>query len=175
MVFGWGGNIHFYFLQQQASKAIKLRNLGQRGRNMHAKAGEADRAIKVKMVSKCSALSQLYDADHACHSPNISLLASGRWAKQIADKLCIPTIFLPFPLLSSAIHLGVVAYDSSSLFIRIKDAEGHPRSGLSGFPQHKSRVRSLSLGGQTLRGVSTGASLLPQAQNNTGQQRSLAS
>ncbi|KAL4073746.1 P-loop containing nucleoside triphosphate hydrolase protein [Scleroderma citrinum] len=35
--------------EQQASKAVKLRNLGQRSRNMHAKAGESDRAIKVKM------------------------------------------------------------------------------------------------------------------------------
>ncbi|KAL6301282.1 GTP binding protein 4 [Sparassis latifolia] len=35
--------------EAQASKAIKLRNLGQRERNMHAKAGESDRAIKVKM------------------------------------------------------------------------------------------------------------------------------
>ncbi|KAG8710614.1 Nucleolar GTP-binding protein 1 [Ceratobasidium sp. 395] len=32
----------------QASKAVKLRNLGQRERNMLAKAGESDRAIKVK-------------------------------------------------------------------------------------------------------------------------------
>jgi len=35
---------------QQASKAVQLRNLGQRGRNMLAKAGESDRAIRVKMV-----------------------------------------------------------------------------------------------------------------------------
>ncbi|EGO00441.1 hypothetical protein SERLA73DRAFT_168189 [Serpula lacrymans var. lacrymans S7.3] len=35
--------------ETQASKAIKLRNLGQRERNMHAKAGESDRAIRVKM------------------------------------------------------------------------------------------------------------------------------
>jgi hypothetical protein len=35
---------------QQASKAVRLRNLGQRGRNMLAKAGESDRAIRVKMV-----------------------------------------------------------------------------------------------------------------------------
>ncbi|PIL28017.1 hypothetical protein GSI_09868 [Ganoderma sinense ZZ0214-1] len=35
--------------QAQASKAVKLRNLGQRERNMHARAGESDRAIKVKM------------------------------------------------------------------------------------------------------------------------------
>ena len=34
----------------QVSKAVKLRNLGQRQRNMHARAGESDRAIKVKMV-----------------------------------------------------------------------------------------------------------------------------
>lgn len=33
----------------QANKATKLRNLGQRPRNMLARAGEADRAIKVKM------------------------------------------------------------------------------------------------------------------------------
>ena len=37
--------------QTQVSKAVRLRNLGQRERNMHAKAGESDRAIKVKMVS----------------------------------------------------------------------------------------------------------------------------
>ncbi|KAK7448794.1 Nucleolar GTP-binding protein 1 [Stygiomarasmius scandens] len=34
---------------EQASRATKLRNLGQRPRNMLARAGEADRAIKVKM------------------------------------------------------------------------------------------------------------------------------
>ncbi|KIP06114.1 hypothetical protein PHLGIDRAFT_128469 [Phlebiopsis gigantea 11061_1 CR5-6] len=33
----------------QANKAIKLRNLGQRERNMQARAGESDRAIKTKM------------------------------------------------------------------------------------------------------------------------------
>jgi len=36
--------------QSQVSKAVKLRNLGQRERNMHARAGESDRAIKTKMV-----------------------------------------------------------------------------------------------------------------------------
>ena len=36
--------------QSQVLKAIKLRNLGQRERNMYARAGESDRAIKVKMV-----------------------------------------------------------------------------------------------------------------------------
>jgi hypothetical protein len=35
---------------QQVSKAIKLRNLGQRRRNMFGKAGESDRAIRTKMV-----------------------------------------------------------------------------------------------------------------------------
>ncbi|KAJ7034969.1 P-loop containing nucleoside triphosphate hydrolase protein [Mycena alexandri] len=35
--------------QGQSDKAIKLRNLGQRPRNMLAKAGEGDRAIKTKM------------------------------------------------------------------------------------------------------------------------------
>lgn len=35
--------------QQQASKAVKLRNLGQRERNRLAKAGEADRVIQTKM------------------------------------------------------------------------------------------------------------------------------
>ncbi|KAL5528826.1 NOG1 [Sanghuangporus sanghuang] len=34
---------------QQAAKAVKLRNLGQRERNYQARAGEADRAIKTKM------------------------------------------------------------------------------------------------------------------------------
>ncbi|KAF9000415.1 P-loop containing nucleoside triphosphate hydrolase protein [Cyathus striatus] len=35
--------------EEQVSKAVKMRNLGQRPRNMLAKAGESDRAIKVKM------------------------------------------------------------------------------------------------------------------------------
>ncbi|KAI9511196.1 hypothetical protein F5148DRAFT_1274418 [Russula earlei] len=35
--------------EAQASRAARLRNLGQRGRNMLAKAGESDRAIRVKM------------------------------------------------------------------------------------------------------------------------------
>jgi len=35
--------------EAQISKATRLRNLGQRGRNMLAKAGESDRAIRVKM------------------------------------------------------------------------------------------------------------------------------
>jgi len=35
--------------EEQYKKSIKLRNLGQRPRNMHAKAGESDRAIRVKM------------------------------------------------------------------------------------------------------------------------------
>ncbi|KAH7888986.1 P-loop containing nucleoside triphosphate hydrolase protein [Phlebopus sp. FC_14] len=43
---------HSFLCHQQASKAIKLRNLGQRERNMHAKAGESDRAIRVKMVRR---------------------------------------------------------------------------------------------------------------------------
>ncbi|TBU24389.1 GTP binding protein 4 [Dichomitus squalens] len=35
--------------EAQASKAVKLRNFGQRERNMQARAGESDRAIKTKM------------------------------------------------------------------------------------------------------------------------------
>lgn len=35
--------------EEQAAKAVKLRNLGQRERNYQAKAGESDRAIKTKM------------------------------------------------------------------------------------------------------------------------------
>ena len=44
--------IHFLslFFLQQFDRANKLRNLGQRPRNMLAKAGEGDRAIKTKMV-----------------------------------------------------------------------------------------------------------------------------
>lgn len=36
------------------NKALKLRNLGQRERNYHARAGEADRAITTKMVRDSS-------------------------------------------------------------------------------------------------------------------------
>ncbi|KAI9442475.1 P-loop containing nucleoside triphosphate hydrolase protein [Lactarius indigo] len=44
--------------EAQASKAIRLRNISQRRRNMLAKAGESDRAIRVKMV--CFFLFPLY-------------------------------------------------------------------------------------------------------------------
>lgn len=49
-------NFLLFLISQQASKAVKLRNLGQRERNMLAKAGESDRAIKTKMVSLVSIL-----------------------------------------------------------------------------------------------------------------------
>jgi hypothetical protein len=60
-----------------------MRNLSQRERNRLAKAGEADRAIKTKMVGyiffdPCSLLT-------TCTSQNISSLASGRVAKPTAD------------------------------------------------------------------------------------------
>jgi len=45
---GVARNCFFFF--QQFDRANKLRNLGQRPRNMLAKAGEGDRAIKTKMV-----------------------------------------------------------------------------------------------------------------------------
>ncbi|KAG9073860.1 Nucleolar GTP-binding protein 1 [Ceratobasidium sp. UAMH 11750] len=45
----------------QASKAVKLRNLGQRERNMLAKAGESDRAIRVKKVSGLRVVGTLAD------------------------------------------------------------------------------------------------------------------
>ncbi|KIL58634.1 hypothetical protein M378DRAFT_311322 [Amanita muscaria Koide BX008] len=51
---GFSISLHFPFSllihsQQQAAKANRLRNLGQRGRNRLAKAGEGDRAIRTKM------------------------------------------------------------------------------------------------------------------------------
>ena len=46
-------SLPFFFFVQQFDRANKLRNLGQRPRNMLAKAGEGDRAIKTKMVSFC--------------------------------------------------------------------------------------------------------------------------
>jgi hypothetical protein len=98
---------------QQASKTIRLRNLGQRKRNMHAKAGESDRAIRVKMVRIFSGLlvfrhpvvsaavlgslrssASLFPpaADTTSHtilpdfSRNISSLGSGREGRPTADK-----------------------------------------------------------------------------------------
>lgn len=50
--------------EAQSSRAVKLRNLGQRPRNMLAKAGEGDRVIKTKMV--CCLYSTLSPSSSNC-------------------------------------------------------------------------------------------------------------
>jgi hypothetical protein len=57
---------------------------------MHAKAGESDRAIRVKMVSRSSPFFSFWSVSLTLcvlfsTSPNICLLASGRWARRIGD------------------------------------------------------------------------------------------
>jgi nucleolar GTP-binding protein len=74
-----------WYLLQQASKALKLRNLGQRERNMHARAGESDRAIKTKMVGCFSVCVGCESNGGVSLSQSICLLESGRWARRIAD------------------------------------------------------------------------------------------
>lgn len=61
------------------SKAVKLRNLGQRERNRLAKAGESDRAIKVKMVGDYEPCA---DFTNQIASQNIFSLGNGKVAKQ---------------------------------------------------------------------------------------------
>ena len=92
---------------QQASKAVKLRNLGQRERNMHARAGESDRAIKVKMVG--SVPSHIGDSQliHVLvRSPNTCSQGSGRWARRIVGD-CIVRVFC---ILSSLCCIAVFWY-----------------------------------------------------------------
>lgn len=67
---------------QQASKAIKLRNLGQRERNMHAKAGESDRAIRVKKVLPPMHMHLIATPNVGLRSRNICFLANGRRARR---------------------------------------------------------------------------------------------
>lgn len=75
--------------EAQASRAVKLRNLGQRPRNMLAKAGEGDRVIKTKMVG-ASFLNDLLIANPGIfllllYSRNICSLGNVKVAKQIVD------------------------------------------------------------------------------------------
>lgn len=67
---------------QQASKAIKLRNLGQRERNMHAKAGESDRAIRVKKVLPPINIVHCSKPDIDQLSRSTYLLGNGRLARR---------------------------------------------------------------------------------------------
>ena len=84
--------------EAQASRAVKLRNLGQRPRNMLAKAGEGDRTIKTKMVG-ASYLHVLRIADPdflLLHSRNIFSLGSVKEAKRIADNALVHISWLLF-------------------------------------------------------------------------------
>jgi hypothetical protein len=89
---------------EQAEKAIKLRNLGQRERNMHARAGESDRAIKVKMVCE---LCPIIWFNHlsSTHSQNTYMRVKGKAERQIGGDF----IFLEF-MYSSASSYGLNAY-----------------------------------------------------------------
>ena len=88
-------------VKQQLASKFKLRNLGQRERNMHARAGESDRAIKVKMVSgsSCSRRISVIADGRPC-SPNIYSLESGRWARRTVDDGPCRSCFLASCILS---------------------------------------------------------------------------
>jgi len=71
----------------QVSKAVKLRNLGQRQRNMHARAGESDRAIKVKMVG-CRDQREFHPvcSSQPLYSRSICFLGNGRQGRLRDDE-----------------------------------------------------------------------------------------
>lgn len=69
---------------QQASKAVKLRNLSQRERNYNARAGEGDRAITTKMVCGTSWILNLL-ALTCLHSQSIFSLGNAKLAKLTGD------------------------------------------------------------------------------------------
>ena len=109
---------------------------------MHARAGESDRAIKVKMVCRFLAassitLSSLFTLDLS-HSPSISLLESERWARRTGDELFlyhtilswnIFVYMLPFFLLFiSSFHLTrfAAALECLSLSPCIPHSQCHP-------------------------------------------------
>ena len=106
--------------QSQVSKAVKLRNLGQRERNMHAKAGESDRAIKVKMVG-CH-----HQSVHPTRSPrpirsrSTCFLANGKQGRLRDDESAssVPPPFL-LPI------VGVPAF--AFWFLCISCLHGHMR------------------------------------------------
>ena len=127
----------------QASRAVKLRNLGQRPRNMLAKAGEGDRAIKTKMVGT-SSLHILPTADPdflILHSRNIYSLGSVKEVKQIADNalvlffLSLMLYHMFYPMISNyyipfvqylhvdSRHLDARRYETRGLDICITEEE----------------------------------------------------
>jgi hypothetical protein len=80
----------------QASKALKLRNLGQRERNYHAKAGESDRKIQTKMVRwDLDAITQRLMCGVSFCSPSTYSRANGKLGRPTGDNWLYP------PFLSS--------------------------------------------------------------------------
>jgi len=72
-------------VDQQATKAFKLRNLSQRERNYNARAGESDRAITTKMVRGTFGFLNLPCLTLRPRSRNISSRASANQGKPTAD------------------------------------------------------------------------------------------
>ena len=84
--------------QTQVSKAVKLRNLGQRERNMLAKAGESDRAIKTKMVSRYHLSVHPTRSSRPICSRSICFLGNENQERLRDDRFSISlvSVFLPF-------------------------------------------------------------------------------
>ena len=84
--------------QSQVSKAVKLRNLGQRERNMHAKAGESDRAIKVKMVGCHHRGVYPTCSPQPIYSPSTCFLGNEKRERLRGDEfVLVPTFLFPVP------------------------------------------------------------------------------
>ena len=87
--------------QSQVSKAVRLRNLGQRERNMHAKAGESDRAIRVKMVSRHDRggrVESRFCSPRTIFSPSICFLGNERRERHRDDKGFVSSLLYSVPL-----------------------------------------------------------------------------
>ena len=112
--------------QSQVSKAVRLRNLGQRERNMHAKAGESDRAIRVKMVSR-RVQRDGQVSPRPIHSQSIYFLGNERRERHRDDEGFALFVLCSSFLLSSlsSVHPVIVCFLVSLHFLSSHSAHSH--------------------------------------------------
>lgn len=114
--------------QSQVSKAVRLRNLGQRERNMHAKAGESDRAIRVKMVSRHDRggrAESRFCSPRPIFSRSICFLGNGRRERHRDDEGFVLSPLYSVPLPSLLARPAVVCFLVSLHFLSSHSAHSY--------------------------------------------------
>jgi len=121
--------------ESQVSKAIKLRNLGQRERNMHAKAGESDRAIKVKMVGQ-----RERNPVHFAHLDRFLAEAPVFWETESGKNSETMRVLCSFSLLYFLVLLSFALWFFHVSFLHTRLYPLHPLT----YPSHKTRALGIT-------------------------------